>query len=59
VHVARAQEKGAQKLQRHIVQLHVVANHVGQLLNDGRLSPALWRPAEESCIKQTNLLFSK
>ena len=46
--VPGAEEEGPQELQRHVVQLHVEADHVRQLLDDGRLAPTLWRPAEES-----------
>jgi hypothetical protein len=49
VHVPRAKEEGAQELQRHVVQLHVEPDHVSQLLDHRRLTPALWRTAEESC----------
>ena len=49
MHVAGAQEERAQELQRHVVELDVVADHVGQLLDDGRLPPALGRSAKESC----------
>jgi hypothetical protein len=57
VHVPRPQEEGAQELQRHVVQLHVVPDHVSHLLDHRRLTPALWRTAEESChIKYCSML---
>ena len=33
VHVACAQEQRAQELQHHVVQLHVLPDHLGQLQN--------------------------
>ena len=49
MHIARAQEEGAQELEGHVVQLHVEADHIRQLLYDGGLAPTLRRPAEKSC----------
>ncbi len=48
MNIPGAEEQGPQKLQRHVVQLHVVADHVRQLLDHRRLPAALRRSAEES-----------
>lgn len=49
---AGAEEKGAQELEHHVVQLHVAANHVHQLLYHFALTSCLWGQ-KDSC----NLIF--
>ena len=62
MHILCPQEQSPQKLEGHVVELDVGANHLGQLLDDLRLAPALGRTVKETgsrlvCEQDVLLVF--